>query len=123
MGKTIFDGAMKYRIIKPNAFLRKYIEHFWEAETDEYFRYFSPPSTLTDLVFFCEGTMRNIQNREELSKIGIIFGQKTVFDNYKAVFPKAKLFGVRVRPSGFNFHSKEVGEKLQPFRAFRKMLI
>lgn len=40
--------AMKYQIIKPNAFLRKYVEHFWEAETDEYFRYISPASTLTD---------------------------------------------------------------------------
>lgn len=93
--------ATKYQIIKPNAFLRKYIEYFWVAETDEYFRYFSPASTLTDLVFFCEGTVKNTQNREELSESGMIFGQKIVFDNYKAVFPKAKLFGVRVRPSVF----------------------
>ncbi|RRD60767.1 helix-turn-helix domain-containing protein [Tannerella forsythia] len=93
--------AMKYQIIKPNAFLRKYVEHFWAAETEEYFRYISPASTLTDLVFFCEGTMKNTQNREELSESGIIFGPKTLFDNYEAVFPKAKLLGIRVRPSVF----------------------
>lgn len=94
-------STSKYQIIKPNGFLRKYIEHFWVAETDEYFQYISPASTLTDLVFFCEGTMQNIQNREELSESGMIFGQKTAFDNYEAIFPKAKLFGVRVHPSVF----------------------
>lgn len=93
--------ASKYQISKPNAFLSKYIDYFWAAETDEYFRYISPASTLTDWVFFCEGTMKNTQNREELSESGMIFGQKTIFNNYEAVFPKAKLFGVRVRPSVF----------------------
>ncbi|MFJ1490120.1 helix-turn-helix domain-containing protein [Capnocytophaga canis] len=99
--KQSLMAAMRYQIIKPNVFLRKYTEYFWVAETEEYFRYFSPASTLTDLVFFCEGTMRNIQNWEELSESGMIFGQKTVFDNYEAIFPKAKLFGVRVHPSVF----------------------
>ncbi|MDO4702989.1 AraC family transcriptional regulator, partial [Tannerella sp.] len=99
--KASLMAATKYQISKPNAFLRKYIDYFWAGETDQYFHYFSPASTLTDLVFFCEGTMKNVQNREELSESGMVFGQKTIVDNYEAVFPKAKLFGVRVRPSIF----------------------
>lgn len=99
--KASLMTATKYQTIKPNTFLRKYIDYFWAAETDKYFHYFSPASTLTDLVFFCEGVMKNTQSREDLSESGMIFGQKTIVDNYEAVFPKAKLFGVRVRPSIF----------------------
>lgn len=90
-----------YRQIQPHPILQKYVTFFWISETDDYFQYFSPASTFTDLVFFCQGTMQNTQNHQNLSQNGVVFGQKTSFSNYQTLHSKAKLFGIRVRPSIF----------------------
>lgn len=94
-----------YKISKPNTVLQKYVDYFWTGEIylnqadKNAFRHLAPASTTLDLVFFCEGHFKDNETGNKLSQNGIIYGQKTSFDNYSTTSEKATLFGIKLKPS------------------------
>lgn len=94
-----------YKILKPDTELQKYVDYFWTGEiylnqTDKNgFRHLAPASTTLDLVFFCKGHFKDNETGNQLSQNGIVYGQKTSFDNYSTISEKATLFGIKLKPS------------------------
>lgn len=94
-----------YKILKPDTELQKYVDYFWTGEiylnqTDNNsFRHLAPASTTLDLVFFCKGHFKDNITGKKLSQNGIIYGQKTSFDNYSTTSENATLFGIKLKPS------------------------
>lgn len=94
-----------YKIIRPDTELQKYVDYFWVGEIyvdetrQQTFEHLAPASTTLDLIFFDKGHFKDNQTKQRLSQNGIIYGQKTSFDQYSTTSEKATLFGMKLRPS------------------------
>jgi len=93
-----------FRIIKPPAQLRKYIDFFWLGDDEDLQgnpnSHHSIATSRMELLFFCKGTYAskdkdgNIQN---VFKAGF-YGHKTGFEHYFAMAKRTTIFGIRFSP-------------------------
>ncbi len=94
-----------YKILKPETELQKYVDYFWSGEIyldetqKQIFEHLAPASSTLDLIFFDKGSFKDKETGSELQSNGIIYGQKTSFDQYSTKSEKATLFGIKLKPS------------------------
>ncbi len=97
--------ASSYTILRPETGLQKYVDYFWmgeicpDAAKSQPFRHLAPASTTVDLIFFDKGSFKDSRTGSAIQSNGIIYGQKTSFDQYTTTSEKARIFGVKLKPS------------------------